>query len=578
MLPGLKFDTSMTTPRFRDKPEDPVTPDAGFQGLLALLAGPAQSQALPSPPKEAAPPHPAPQVGGDAEANPLPLASRTPLPLELNQGAAAPPAAHPNQAEASPGLGTSPSGEATPAEPQPAGAAPSQDLSSEFLFSPAPQGSKATFAFHPLRPEASREEPSPLAPSPATPGLTFVPSPGLPAPAEEQIPASPTPVALGIVRGSGMTESQEGLPQILEAVGQPEIQAPPAQESLQIPEGENAGLEAPPAPPSFTEPSESVGSALELVPPRPGAQKSPPPMESLQILVKENDKLEGPTEPVSPGKPSESVGSSLELVPPPPGTRKSLSAPAPAGTPEARAEMALQEPKRPASLEKNHRSLNIPPAPPGVELPPPAVAPEPAPPEVSLSPLAAMPAGPAREGAPIPGEGLQAPRSGVSTPDPVLAVSPSSARTPVTPAAGAPPAQAPPSPMPQIEGSIRWMVRHREQEAELQLHPEHLGRINISLKVEGTEVHARIWASESTTLEVLQEHRSFLQHSLQQQGLNLGSFDLQSGYRGEDARSGGDTRPSSSPRAILPGIDSVQEVPTATAIIDANPHRIELFA
>lgn len=152
-------------------------------------------------------------------------------------------------------------------------------------------------------------------------------------------------------------------------------------------------------------------------------------------------------------------------------------------------------------------------------------------------------------------------------------------RLQITSAVSATPAQSPSAAIfSQVEGSIHWMLRSQEKGAELQLHPENLGRITISLKVEGTEVHAQVWASETSTLTVLQDHRAALQQSLQQQGLSLGSFDLHSGNRGEDARSGGQSLPPIAVPETLKEIESVQDVPKANNVFLPNAHRIELYA
>jgi flagellar hook-length control protein FliK len=83
----------------------------------------------------------------------------------------------------------------------------------------------------------------------------------------------------------------------------------------------------------------------------------------------------------------------------------------------------------------------------------------------------------------------------------------------------------------QVDGTIRYLVKNQDQSAELQLHPESLGRVQISLKVEGTVVHAKVWASEASAIPVMQDHRSFLESSLKAQGMSLGSFDLQQGRK-----------------------------------------------
>jgi flagellar hook-length control protein FliK len=111
------------------------------------------------------------------------------------------------------------------------------------------------------------------------------------------------------------------------------------------------------------------------------------------------------------------------------------------------------------------------------------------------------------------------------------------------PANGKP--QLPPqAPMAQMDGSVKWMLRNDQQSAEIQLYPEHLGKVTIRLRVEGNEVHARVWASEASTLPALREHRTFLESSLKEQGLQLSSFDLQHGKGGQQAQSGeGQNRP-----------------------------------
>jgi flagellar hook-length control protein FliK len=87
----------------------------------------------------------------------------------------------------------------------------------------------------------------------------------------------------------------------------------------------------------------------------------------------------------------------------------------------------------------------------------------------------------------------------------------------------------------QVDGSIRFLVKNQDKSAEMQLHPESLGRVQISLKVEGTVVHAKVWASEASTVPILQDHRATLEASLKAQGLTLGSFDLQHGRKEQQA-------------------------------------------
>lgn len=127
----------------------------------------------------------------------------------------------------------------------------------------------------------------------------------------------------------------------------------------------------------------------------------------------------------------------------------------------------------------------------------------------------------------------------------------------------------------QVEGSIRWILQNKTQGAELQLHPESLGRMVIQLRVEGQEVHARLWASEPTSLAILQDHKAFLESSLKEQGLNLGSFDLQSGARGQTAFQ---EQPSLPPAVKIALPEVKQEMPISLDPDPVEAHRIEVFA
>lgn len=129
----------------------------------------------------------------------------------------------------------------------------------------------------------------------------------------------------------------------------------------------------------------------------------------------------------------------------------------------------------------------------------------------------------------------------------------------------------------QVEGSIRWILHSKSQGAELQLHPESLGRVVIQLKVDGQEVHAKLWVSETSSLTLLQDHKVFLENSLKEQGLVLSSFDLHSGARGNGAHTASQEQAHGSPRH-LPHLEIKQEVPTEIQWDPAEPYRIEVFA
>jgi flagellar hook-length control protein FliK len=145
-------------------------------------------------------------------------------------------------------------------------------------------------------------------------------------------------------------------------------------------------------------------------------------------------------------------------------------------------------------------------------------------------------------------------------------------------AAEAPRAATQESLLSQVDGTIRFLVKNQDQSAELQLHPESLGRVQIKLKVEGTVVHAKVWASEASAVPVLHDQRSTLEASLKAQGLTLGRFDLQHGRREQEAPLPASTEPAT-PFAGNPALaKSGQENPAPQPVAAARTSRIEYVA
>jgi flagellar hook-length control protein FliK len=141
-----------------------------------------------------------------------------------------------------------------------------------------------------------------------------------------------------------------------------------------------------------------------------------------------------------------------------------------------------------------------------------------------------------------------------------------------------PPASSSVAPTPaakQVEGSLRWMLRTGAQEAQLQLHPDSLGQVTIHLKVEGGEVHARIWVTDPSSAQAVQEGRAHLEQSLKEQGLQLGSFDLQQGnHPSREAPAAPSHTTSSAAESLL----ARQEAPAAPVASILNAHHVELYA
>lgn len=151
-----------------------------------------------------------------------------------------------------------------------------------------------------------------------------------------------------------------------------------------------------------------------------------------------------------------------------------------------------------------------------------------------------------------------------------------------TPAAGSAPAAplpntpAQPSPLvTQVSGGVRWMLQGGSQEAQLQLHPDSLGQVTIHLRVEGGEVHARLWVTEASSVQAVQEGRPHLEASLKEQGLQLGSFDLQQGQRPfQEAPA----TPAYPDRPVLEVAPAGQEAPSLPAAAILNSRHVELYA
>ncbi len=143
------------------------------------------------------------------------------------------------------------------------------------------------------------------------------------------------------------------------------------------------------------------------------------------------------------------------------------------------------------------------------------------------------------------------------------------------PAAPLAPAAQPQAPVIQVEGGLRWMLKGGAQEAELQLHPDSLGQVTIHLRVEGGEVHARLWITEPTSMQAVQEGRPHLEMALKEQGLQLGSFDLQQGHRPFQEAS---TTSSYQEPSFQESAPTRQEAPASPSTSILNSHHVELYA
>ena len=81
--------------------------------------------------------------------------------------------------------------------------------------------------------------------------------------------------------------------------------------------------------------------------------------------------------------------------------------------------------------------------------------------------------------------------------------------------------------LPQIVQSIRLQTAQGSSEARVQLKPEHLGALNITLKVDQGQVTATIQASVAAVRQWIESHESSLRDALSEQGLQLARLVVQ---------------------------------------------------
>jgi flagellar hook-length control protein FliK len=100
-----------------------------------------------------------------------------------------------------------------------------------------------------------------------------------------------------------------------------------------------------------------------------------------------------------------------------------------------------------------------------------------------------------------------------------------SASAPVTQtAASAPTAQHEVENLSRLVQSMRVQVNQGVSEATVRLRPEHLGEVNISIKVDGNVVTASIHAESASVRQWLEANESSIRSGLADQGLHLDRF------------------------------------------------------
>jgi flagellar hook-length control protein FliK len=102
--------------------------------------------------------------------------------------------------------------------------------------------------------------------------------------------------------------------------------------------------------------------------------------------------------------------------------------------------------------------------------------------------------------------------------------------------------------LPQIVQSIRLYAVQGTTEARVQLKPEHLGALNITLKVEQNQVTATIQADVASVRAWIESHESSLRQALSEQGLQLAKLVVQEDGQQASKDEQGSDQPRRQPR------------------------------
>lgn len=99
----------------------------------------------------------------------------------------------------------------------------------------------------------------------------------------------------------------------------------------------------------------------------------------------------------------------------------------------------------------------------------------------------------------------------------------------------------------QVIRAIRLQWNRGVGEARLRLHPEHLGEVTITLKVEAGQVAASLRTETAAAQQWIETHQQDLRAALKEQGLNLAGFvvrrDRDDQSEGRQPGREGDTEP-----------------------------------
>ncbi|HRQ58825.1 MAG TPA: flagellar hook-length control protein FliK [Azoarcus taiwanensis] len=131
-----------------------------------------------------------------------------------------------------------------------------------------------------------------------------------------------------------------------------------------------------------------------------------------------------------------------------------------------------------------------------------------------------------------------------------------------------------------VANRVIWMAGRGEGRAELILTPPHLGKLGVSIQMNGDQTTAHFVAASAVARETLEHALPRLREALQQAGIMLGdasvstSGDQQAHNGGEGAR-GGDKRAQPNEYGILP---EAAEVPSNARWSQVGNNLVDIFA
>ncbi|MGN6634520.1 MAG: flagellar hook-length control protein FliK [Oryzihumus sp.] len=123
---------------------------------------------------------------------------------------------------------------------------------------------------------------------------------------------------------------------------------------------------------------------------------------------------------------------------------------------------------------------------------------------------------------------------------------------PATPTTAQAPAGGPELPHHQVMTAVSPLLRgpDGEQSLRLQLHPQDLGAVNVTVELRRGEVAIHLHAADGAAADLLRDHLPDLRQQLEDQGLRAGALQVDTGSAGTADQGGGRQQPV---RPDLPG-------------------------